>query len=151
MNAGFWFLDWVLYPPPPSPSFAKLHWNCEKEKSYILCCAHGKFCKLCGWFDNHWRVSLVVTSIRSPPGSFPFCLRGLGIRKFYPGSSLTLWPSWVLEGSWREQCIDGFQFIVYRLQYSHGLRVAVCFNLEPRTGYPYLPLEEINISVLVIH
>lgn len=47
---------------------------------------------------------LVLTSFRLLPGSFSFCLRGLGTSKFfYSGDLLTLWPSWVPERSWCEQ------------------------------------------------
>jgi len=32
-----------------------------------------------------------------------FVREALGVRKFYPGSSLAFWPSWVPGGSWSEQ------------------------------------------------
>jgi hypothetical protein len=151
------------------PPLAKLHWNCEKEKVIFYVMPLEKFVSCVG------DLATIGGSVWSWPQSVyplvpsPFVCEALGIRKFYSGTSLTLWPSWVSEGLWCEQdarvgrslsghilggsisALPGFQFIVYRLQYSHGLWVAVCFNLEPRTGYPYIPLEEINIRVLVIH
>jgi len=64
-----------------SNTFSSSVWTHYINPQFCLvyyCCARGIMCKLSGWFGNRWRVSLVVTSIRSPPGSYCFCLWGLG-------------------------------------------------------------------------
>ena len=69
--------------------------ECSKRHilfGYIYCYAHGKVCKLCGWFGNP-KAGLVVTSVRRPPGLcslflsfFLFVREALGSGKFYPSS-----------------------------------------------------------------
>ena len=136
----------------------------------MLC--HGNVFKLRGWFGNLWRASWSWPRSGYPLVRFLSFFSGffvvhnaLGSGKFYAGSTLVLWPSWVSEMWWREQdegtlavwtntrperkCIAGLFGVLFWLWITYyGLQPTVYVNLAPWTGY--LPLVLISIRVLII-
>ena len=136
------------------------------------CYAHGNICKLCGWFGNRWKVggdcdpgSFSPWSPPPPLGAGGTC-ESLGIRKFYPGSNLVFWPSWVPERLWCEQdgksgtlsiwthtrreckCIAGWLFTIYWFKFmDYGLLFVLIW--DPGLP-PFLPQNGLVFVFLAI-
>jgi hypothetical protein len=83
---------------------------------------------------------VVVTPVRSPPGSldFVFSCEALGIRKFLPWSR-TARTGRCLSGHILGRSVSALP--VYSFKFTdYGLPFTVCFNLAPWTGNPPHPL-----------